>query len=216
MTDIVERLSGLYDEWNSPHSSPDGLPTGASIMLDAADEITALRAENESLKTAIQRQANAMRTLEYCKKAEINILRQTHQQAHVAAMTLDSEKNANAILTEENERLRAERDRQYDQNAEQVTRIARLRAENERLRKIINSCHWYWDAEDCEECYHDPWDIVNDADDGVICEVWRGGMVETMFVARVGDDCVNEPSMDAAQAKVSELKARAALEGSDD
>lgn len=44
MTDIVERLRGLYDKWNSPHSSPDGLPTGASVMLDAADEIKRLRA----------------------------------------------------------------------------------------------------------------------------------------------------------------------------
>ena len=90
--------------------------------------------------------------------------------------------------------------------------ITRLRNENERLQNIINTCHWYWNAEDREYCYHDPWDIVDYHDDGVICEVWRGGMVETMFVARVGDDFVNEPSMDAAQAKVSELKARAALE----
>ena len=54
MNDIVERLSGLYDEWSSPHSSPDGLPTGASIMLDAADEITRLRAENERLRAALE------------------------------------------------------------------------------------------------------------------------------------------------------------------
>lgn len=49
MTDIVERLRGLYDKWNSPHSSPDGLPTGASVMLDAADEIKRLRARDKDL-----------------------------------------------------------------------------------------------------------------------------------------------------------------------
>lgn len=35
------------------------------------------------------------------------------------------------------ERLTAERDRQYDQNAEQITRIAALEAENERLRAAL-------------------------------------------------------------------------------
>jgi hypothetical protein len=37
----------------------------------------------------------------------------------------------------ENERLTAERDRQYDQNTEQITRIAALEAENEKLRAAI-------------------------------------------------------------------------------
>lgn len=35
------------------------------------------------------------------------------------------------------ERLTAERDRQYDQNAEQITRIAALEAENEKLRAAL-------------------------------------------------------------------------------
>ena len=48
------------------------------------------------------------------------------------------------VLTDENnklraevERLTAERDRQYDQNAEQITRIAALEAENEKLRAAL-------------------------------------------------------------------------------
>ena len=44
------------------------------------------------------------------------------------------------------ERLTAERDRQYDQNTEQITRIAALEAENERLlaalRKIAGMDPW--------------------------------------------------------------------------
>lgn len=40
-----------------------------------------------------------------------------------------------AALRAEVERLTGERDRQYDQNAEQIIRIAALEAENERLKK---------------------------------------------------------------------------------
>lgn len=42
-----------------------------------------------------------------------------------------------AALRAEVERLTAERDRQYDQNAEQITRIAALEAENEKLRAAL-------------------------------------------------------------------------------
>ena len=41
-------------------------------------------------------------------------------------------------LRAEIERLTAERDRQYDQNTEQITRIAALEAENEKLRKALD------------------------------------------------------------------------------
>lgn len=40
------------------------------------------------------------------------------------------------------ERLTAERDRQYDQNAEQITRIAALEAENEKLRAALSGVLW--------------------------------------------------------------------------
>lgn len=40
-------------------------------------------------------------------------------------------------LRAENERLTGERDRQYDQNAEQIIRIAALEAENEKLRAAL-------------------------------------------------------------------------------
>lgn len=41
-------------------------------------------------------------------------------------------------LRSEVERLTGERDRQYDQNAEQITRIAALEAEVERLRRCLS------------------------------------------------------------------------------
>lgn len=40
-------------------------------------------------------------------------------------------------LRAENERLTGERDRQYQQNAEQITRIAALETENKRLRAAL-------------------------------------------------------------------------------
>ena len=111
--------------------------------------------------------------------------------------------------------LRAEvekmREMQRTVLVEQGKDVARLRAENERLRAIIKACQWYWDSEDAEFCYSDPWEVVDDLDDGDIRKVWRGGKVETMFVAKVGDELVDEPTLDAAEAKVSELQARAAL-----
>lgn len=85
--------------------------------------------------------------------------------------------------------------------------------EIERLRKIIAACRWYWDADDPEWCFSDPWEAVDDLDEGDIREVWRGGKVETLFVARVGDDLVNEPTLEACRAKVAELKAKLWEEG---
>lgn len=51
-------------------------------------------------------------------------------------------------LRAENERLTAERDRQYDQNAEQVIRIAGLDAENEKLRAALHEA-----ADELDACY---------------------------------------------------------------
>lgn len=84
--------------------------------------------------------------------------------------------------------------------------LEELRAEVARLQDIIKRCQWYWDANDPEICYSDPWDAVDHLDDGDISEVWRGGKVETLFVARVGDKLVCEPTVEAAKAAVKKLK----------
>ena len=125
------------------------------------------------------------------------------------AMTCAEAADTITAIRAENERLR---EMQRTVLVEQGKDVARLRAENERLRAIIKACQWYWDSEDAEFCYSDPWEVVDDLDDGDIRKVWRGGKVETMFVAKVGGELVNEPTLDAAEAKVSELQARAALE----
>lgn len=76
-------------------------------------EVMALRAENarlreetEQLRTFMQRQAAAIRTLHECEKTEINRLRKEQRKWFVANSTLDSEREANALLTDEIARLR--------------------------------------------------------------------------------------------------------------
>ena len=69
-------------------------------------ENTRLQEENEQLRTFMQTQAAAIRTLHECEKTEINRLRKEQHKWFVANSTLDSEREANAILTDENARLR--------------------------------------------------------------------------------------------------------------
>lgn len=87
--DIVERLRIRI------HTSEDE----TALTNEAADEI-------ERLRDAIKVQANAVRSLHYSETTEINRLRKTEREAHIAIETLDSERKANAILTAEIERLR--------------------------------------------------------------------------------------------------------------
>jgi len=87
MTDIVERLR----EHNEPPFD--------YIAHEAADEI-------EQLRNAIKVQANAVRVLHEAETSELNLLRKNAQEAYTAKATLDSEREANKILTDEIERLR--------------------------------------------------------------------------------------------------------------
>ena len=61
-----------------------------------------------------------------------------------------------ASLRAEVERLTGERDRQYDQNAEQIIRIAALEAENEKLRAALSKISEYEIEEGCpcNACQH--------------------------------------------------------------
>ena len=66
---------------------------------EAADEI-------EQLRNAITVQANAVRVLHEAEMSELNRLRKNAQEAYTAKATLDSEREANKILTDEIERSR--------------------------------------------------------------------------------------------------------------
>lgn len=74
---------------------------------EAADALEALQAENAKLRAAIERQAAAVRTLHHNEQTEINVLRSKQTEAHRAVATLDSEREMNALLTEENEAAQA-------------------------------------------------------------------------------------------------------------
>ena len=90
--DIVERVRfwGTY-----------GVSKKDSVKYshEAADEI-------EQLRNAIKVQANAVRVLHEAETSELNCLRKNAQEAYTAKATLDSEREANKILTDEIERLR--------------------------------------------------------------------------------------------------------------
>lgn len=83
------------------------LAVATALMREAMD----LQEENNRLTTAIRLQANAIRTLRMCEETEINRLRKLEFKAQIAGFTLDSERAANALLTEDNERLNAEVER---------------------------------------------------------------------------------------------------------
>ncbi|HNW34437.1 MAG TPA: hypothetical protein PKM25_05865 [Candidatus Ozemobacteraceae bacterium] len=85
-------------------------------------ELTRLRAENERLKKGIETQANAVKMMEDAKTVELQRLRRGEDEARVARETLDSEREANAILTGENDRLRGV----YAEMMEALTRIANI------------------------------------------------------------------------------------------
>ena len=71
----------------------------SDVFLPAIDEI-------ERLRNAIKVQANAVRVLHEAEMSELNRLRKNAQEAYTAKATLDSEREANKILTDEIERSR--------------------------------------------------------------------------------------------------------------
>ena len=74
--------------------------------INLVDEYNKLKTENERLRKAMDVQANAVNVLHQAETSELNHLRKTAQEAYMAKMTLDSEREANRILTDEIERLR--------------------------------------------------------------------------------------------------------------
>jgi hypothetical protein len=65
------------------------------------------RKEIEQLRKAMDVQGNAVKVLHQAETSELNCLRKTAQEAYTAKMTLDSEREANKILTDEIERSRS-------------------------------------------------------------------------------------------------------------
>lgn len=100
---LVKRL--WWGEWYFEDPF-DGKAYASDDPLDAANLIETQAREIERLKEAIKVQARAVRTLQANEETEINTLRQQKREWHHAVSSLDSEREANAILTDEIERLR--------------------------------------------------------------------------------------------------------------
>jgi len=71
----------------------------SDVFLPAIDEI-------KQLRKAMDVQGNAVKVLHQAETSKLNHLRKTAQEAYMAKMTLDSEREANRILTDEIEQLR--------------------------------------------------------------------------------------------------------------
>ena len=131
--DAVERL----------RATMAGQIGGGMTCMDAddaraiLDHITALTAERDAAVVTVNRQANAVRALHANEETEINRLRKERHEWHHAVSSLDSEREANARLTEEVERLTAERAALIAELAEAQEKIDELR-DNETWRKIHN------------------------------------------------------------------------------
>ena len=121
-TDLIARLR-LNDEYWSQ---------------EAADAITALRSQNAAkdariaeLEAAIKRQAGAARTIQattaMIAQNENQRLRAIDRSEYNAAATVESEREANSILTDENDQLRAENERLREASDELRKEIASLR-----------------------------------------------------------------------------------------
>ena len=77
------------------------------ILHEAANALDAKDARIAELETAIKRQAGAAKTLRNSTLAEVQHIKDNERKEYIAIKTLDSEREANAILTEENEALQA-------------------------------------------------------------------------------------------------------------
>lgn len=71
---------------------------------DMRETILTLCADVERLNAAIVRQAGAAKTLRECTLAEVRHLKDKDRSEYRAAASLDSERKANELLTDENER----------------------------------------------------------------------------------------------------------------
>jgi hypothetical protein len=107
MTDHMGRT--LADAIKAAAKLKGELPHIVQVYPSDYDTII-MAAEIERLQEAIERQASAIRTLHANEQTEINTLRKKRHEWHHAVSSLDSEREANARLTDEVERLTAERD----------------------------------------------------------------------------------------------------------
>ena len=114
---MVAEIDGDYNEpdlWPIMEANARliaAAPDMRETILALCDALDELRADNERLQKAIIRQAGAAKTLRECTLAEVQHLKDMDRSEYHAAASLDSERNANKVLTDENDKLRAANER---------------------------------------------------------------------------------------------------------
>lgn len=109
--EIERRIEELFD-WEKIAKRTKEALTGAEDELRVCySELATLRAENEQLNVAIKRVQGAAKTIMHHEGEDLARLRKQEQEHYFAIRTLDSEREVNSMLTDEIERLRAENER---------------------------------------------------------------------------------------------------------
>jgi len=145
----VAQIDGDYNEpdlWpimeaNAAHiarCSPDNIAALLNHVAALEAENTRLCARAEAAEGAVRVVQNAARTLDAMRSAEIANLQKATKIETTAVATLDSEREANAILTDRLEALEAE-NKALRENREQLERALCWYGENARLCKLIHS-----------------------------------------------------------------------------
>lgn len=125
---MIERLERIelrtdgditYDAFRNP----DG-PKAAAMLR-------AVARERDKTRAAIESQASAIRNLRANEESEINILRSRSRDHYIATVTLDSEREANAHLTDA--LLAAE--------AEAAAMLREMALERDRYRELASTTH---------------------------------------------------------------------------
>jgi len=111
ITAMIERLEAGTLAHERYSTADDAMVQAAAMLREVAAERDALARDLDDAYRAMKLQAAAVRTLQANEATEINMLREKSRFEHVAVATLDSERAANARLTEELEAAEAERDR---------------------------------------------------------------------------------------------------------
>ena len=135
-TEAVGRWSVVRN--NSGLGYFDGIEPDNNGGFVTYDEYHALAAERDALRAAIKRQAGAAKTLRQLTLDEVQHLKDADRTNHIAPSVIQGEREANAILSADNEALRA-------QLAEAQAQVQTAR---DALREAIALCDW--DTSDCE------------------------------------------------------------------
>lgn len=76
-------------------------PSEADTIEELTAKLAEVTKERDRLDAAIKRQAGAARTLRECTLSEVQHIKDNERKEYVATRSLDSERDANAILTDE-------------------------------------------------------------------------------------------------------------------